>query len=156
MIDRQGQVTRREPDAFDISYRQVKLPQPGEWFLSAVFTLQQGDTEQAQAQIRQLLDKRGASQPIGLASCGSTFKNPPGDHAARLIEQCGLKGHCVGGACVSEKHANFFINTGNATAADLEALIDLVQQQVWEQTGVRLEKEYHAVGDAMTDLGGSA
>ena len=81
-------------------------------------------------------------------SCGSTFRNPEGDHAARLIESSGLKGHCIGGACVSEKHANFIINRGDATAADIESLMEYIQQQVYSHSGVALQAEVHIVGEA--------
>jgi UDP-N-acetylmuramate dehydrogenase len=93
------------------------------------------------ARIRELLDRRAQTQPVGLPSCGSVFRNPPGDHAARLIEAEGLKGYRIGGAQVSEKHANFIINTGEASAADIRELIDLVQRRVEDATGVRLVPE---------------
>jgi UDP-N-acetylmuramate dehydrogenase len=92
------------------------------------------------------LNQRAATQPIGLHSCGSVFRNPPGDHAARLIESCGLKGARVGGAHVSDKHANFIINDARAGAGDIEALIVYVQQQVAERTGVMLEPEVVIAG----------
>ena len=114
-IDRQGQIRARARSAFSAGYRQVTGPE-GEWFLDAELVLERGDTEAAQARIRALLDQRAATQPIGLPSCGSVFRNPPGDHAARLIEAAGLKGRRLGGAEVSPKHANFIINLGDATA----------------------------------------
>ena len=149
MIRRDGSVIRRYPDEFKIGYREVGLPFENEWFLSAVFKLEKGDTQQAQNAIKDLLEKRGNSQPIGQASCGSTFRNPPGDYAARLIESCGLKGECVGDACVSEKHANFVINQGKASAADIEALVQMMQDRVLEKTGVRLQREFHIVGQSL-------
>ena len=94
------------------------------------------------------MDKRIASQPLNLPNAGSVFRNPPGDHAARLIQQCGLKGKSIGGAQVSEKHANFIVNTGGATAADIENLIIEVQDAVERQTGVRLQCEVRIIGDA--------
>ncbi|RMG56648.1 MAG: UDP-N-acetylmuramate dehydrogenase [Gammaproteobacteria bacterium] len=144
-IDREGVLHRRSPGEFEIGYRHVAGPED-EWFVSATFRLQAGDTEAARQRIRGLLDERNARQPIGKASCGSVFRNPPGDHAARLIESCGLKGECIGGACVSDKHANFIINTGSATAADIEALIRHVQSVVEQERGVRLEPEVRIVG----------
>jgi len=145
-IDRTGRVRVRKPEDFDVAYRKVIAP-AGEWFLAARLRLKQGDTAQGQLRIRQLLEKRAAAQPIGQPSCGSVFRNPEGDYAARLIESAGLKGVTVGGACVSEKHANFIINTGEATAADIEELIDTVQLQVAEESGVWLETEVCVVGE---------
>jgi UDP-N-acetylmuramate dehydrogenase len=98
------------------------------------------------------LAKRAASQPISQPSCGSVFRNPPGDFAARLIESCGLKGLRIGGACVSEKHANFIVNLGQATACDIERLIFKVRDTVQEQHGVALLPEVRIVGE----LDGSA
>ena len=94
-----------------------------------------------------MLSKRIARQPLNLPNAGSVFRNPPGDHAARLIEQCGLKGKQIGGAQVSEKHANFIVNTGAATAADIENLINEVQAVVQQQTGIKLHPEVRIVGE---------
>jgi UDP-N-acetylmuramate dehydrogenase len=145
-VDRRGRVHTRRPDEFEVGYRQVQGP-VDEWFLSAELALQQGDTKSAQQAVRKLLAQRAASQPTHLPSCGSVFRNPPGDHAARLIEAAGLKGLRLGGAQVSEKHANFIINTGNARAADIEGLIEQIQQRVAQQAGVRLIPEVHRVGE---------
>jgi UDP-N-acetylmuramate dehydrogenase len=112
-------------------------------------TLQQGDTAASQQKIKGLLEKRGATQPTNQPSCGSVFKNPQDDYAARLIEQTGLKGYAIGGACVSEKHANFIVNTGNATAADIEELIHYVQDKVEQQQGIVLQTEVCMVGEAI-------
>ena len=109
--------------------------------------LERGDVEAAQQRIRELLERRSATQPTTQPSCGSTFRNPANDHAARLIESIGLKGHCIGGACVSRKHANFIINDEDATASDIEQLVDYVQQQVAERCGVELVREVHIVGE---------
>ena len=98
--------------------------------------------------MKQWLARRKATQPVGKPSCGSVFRNPPGDHAARLIEHCGLKGHRIGGAVVSEMHANFIINSGAATAADIEALIAAVQATVQQRSGIALQAEVRVVGDA--------
>jgi UDP-N-acetylmuramate dehydrogenase len=108
--------------------------------------LEPGDTDAAQARIRELLARRAATQPTGLPSCGSVFRNPPGDHAARLIEAAGLKGRRIGGAEVSHKHANFIINLGDATATDIARLIDLVQSEVERTSGIRLTPEVRRVG----------
>lgn len=146
MINRAGDIIMRQPHEFEVSYRQVTTA-ADEWFLAANFRLQKGDVEQSQRDIKRLLQQRSDSQPTGLPSGGSTFRNPPGDYAARLIEQCGLKGRCIGQACVSEKHANFVINTGAASAADIEQLIEEIQQVVAQQTGVQLQTEVHIVGE---------
>jgi UDP-N-acetylmuramate dehydrogenase len=148
MLDTEGNVTQRMPRDFKVSYRSVKGFE-NEWFLSCELTLQQGDTAASQQMIKGLLEKRGATQPTNQPSCGSVFKNPQGDYAARLIEQSGLKGYMIGGACVSEKHANFIVNTGNATAADIEALIHYVQDKVEQQQGIVLQTEVCMVGEAI-------
>lgn len=146
-IDQCGQRYLRKPEDFIVAYRHV-TGVSGEWFVAAHLRLHSGDSETATARIKELLEKRNASQPIGQPSCGSVFRNPMNDHAARLIEVCGLKGACIGGACVSEKHANFIINTGDATAADIEALIEKVAAEVEQQHGVQLVREVHIVGEA--------
>ncbi len=144
-VDRHGEVRERRPDEFEIGYRSVK-GQEGEWFLATWIKLSAGDVSAAQERIRQLLAKRSATQPVGLPSCGSVFRNPEGDHAARLIETAGLKGTRIGGACVSEKHANFIINEGGASAQDIEQLIRKVQNEVEAVHGVRLQTEVKIVG----------
>jgi UDP-N-acetylmuramate dehydrogenase len=144
-IDRKGRIRERDPSAFRVGYREVQGP-PGEWFIGADLVLAPGDTEAAQARIRELLGRRNATQPTGLPSCGSVFRNPTGDHAARLIEAAGLKGRRLGGAEVSTKHANFIINRGNATATDIASLIDLVQMEVERRSGIRLRPEVRRVG----------
>lgn len=145
MMNRQGQLITRSCDEFDVAYRSVSR-KPDEWFSAGVFRFADADTKQ-QSRIKELLEKRNNSQPIGLPSCGSVFKNPEGDHAARLIEACGLKGTCIGKACVSEKHANFIINTGDARANDIEDLIELVRKQVAETFSVDLHHEVRIVGE---------
>jgi len=145
-IDRQGQRHVRQPEEFQVSYRTVIGP-TDEWFISAYLKLHKGDGESARQDIKALLKKRSDTQPTQQPSCGSVFRNPEGDHAARLIESCGLKGECRGKACVSEKHANFIINSGDARAADVEALINHVQQQVHAQTGISLQTEVRILGE---------
>jgi UDP-N-acetylmuramate dehydrogenase len=147
MLSAAGDVIQRNPADFKIAYRSVKGCE-GEWFLAAQLMLAQGDAVASQQKIRELLEKRAKTQPTNQPSCGSVFKNPEGDYAARLIEQSGLKGYALGGACVSEKHANFIVNTGNATAAEIEALIKLVQLKVKENHGVVLQTEVCMVGEA--------
>ena len=145
-IDRDGKIHRRDANAFRFGYRHVEGPmQAG--FVACELTVPKGDTEAAQTTIRALLARRNATQPTGLPSCGSVFKNPPGDHAARLIETAGLKEARIGGAQVSPKHANFIINTGGATAADIENLILKVQATVESRHGVRLEPEVQIIGE---------
>ncbi|MGR9045913.1 MAG: UDP-N-acetylmuramate dehydrogenase [Gammaproteobacteria bacterium] len=146
MIDRNGNITERKPADFSIGYRTVKGFDE-EWFLSAILKLEQGDAESSQQKIKALLERRGQTQPTNQPSCGSVFMNPEGDHAARLIEASGLKGHAIGGASVSEKHANFIVNTGQASASDIEALIRYVQDTVEKQQGVRLVTEVCMVGE---------
>ncbi|WP_456374708.1 UDP-N-acetylmuramate dehydrogenase [Thiolapillus sp.] len=145
-IDRRGVIHRRTPLEYKVAYREVVTPRE-EWFIGCELQLEPGDTEAERQEVQRLLNKRNASQPIGQPSAGSTFRNPPGDYAARLIEECGLKGFQLGGARISEKHANFIINTGDARAADVEGLIQHIQRTVEKQTGVRLQPEVHVVGD---------
>ena len=145
-ISREGEVRTYVPADFDIAYRHVASPR-SEWFVAATFSFEQTDEELA-SEIKQLLVRRKESQPIGLPSCGSVFRNPPGDHAARLIEAAGLKGFRIGGAQVSPKHANFIINTGDATASDIERLLLHVMDTVQGDAGVRLIPEVRIVGDA--------
>ncbi len=148
-IDRDGCLHARTAADYDIGYRHVAARAGGEeWFVSARFRFSRGDAALAQAKIKELLAKRMASQPLDKPNAGSTFRNPPGDYAARLIESCGLKGFSIGGAQVSPKHANFIINTGAASAADIESLIDHMQATVRQRTGVDLVREVRIVGEA--------
>ena len=107
-----------------------------------------GNTVASQQKIKQLLAQRINSQPLNQPNAGSVFRNPPGDYAARLIESCELKGKTIGGAMVSPKHANFIVNTGNASAADIERLIELIQETVMKKTGVELIREVQIVGES--------
>ncbi len=146
-IDRRGTVRERPRGDFDVGYRHCSAPRE-EWFVGAYFQLQPGDGEASRARIKELLARRIATQPLQLPNAGSVFRNPPGDHAARLIESCGLKGLQRGGARVSEKHANFIVNPdGAASAADIEWLILEVKKTVMEKTGVDLVPEVRIVGD---------
>lgn len=144
-INRQGQIQQRPATDYQTAYRNVQSP-AAEGFIRATFCFQPGDATQEQAKIRDLLAQRAASQPTGKPSGGSTFRNPPGDFAARLIEACHLKGYRIGGAQVAAKHANFILNTGTATAQDIEQLIQHIQAEVARQQGVRLQPEVHIVG----------
>ena len=145
VLDRHGARHRREPSEYQVAYRSVKGP-PDEWFISArlEFERKPGLDESV---MRGLLEKRKETQPIGEWSCGSVFTNPPGDHAARLIEASGLKGFRIGDASVSEKHANFIVNHGSARAADIEQLIRHVQRVVAEKHRVRLTTEVRILGE---------
>src|SRR3990170_2595173 len=145
-IDRRGERRTRHPGDYKIGYRKVSGPQ-GEWFVAAHFRLASGDTSQGKTLIKTLLAKRGATQPTQLPNAGSVFKNPPGDHAARLIEASGLKGKCEGKACVSGLHANFIVNQGGATAAEIERLILRIQTTVKNLHGVTLETEVRVIGE---------
>jgi UDP-N-acetylmuramate dehydrogenase len=147
VTNRRGEVITRQRAEYEVGYRHARGPGPEEWFLAARLRLDEHHAEAAD-RIKGLLAERAARQPLGLPSCGSVFKNPPGDHAARLIEAAGLKGIRVGGAEVSAKHANFIINTGSATAADVEGLIRHVQATVRERHGISLDLEVQIVGDA--------
>ncbi len=146
-IDRAGVLHTRTKTDFDIGYRHVAAHATNEeWFVSARFRFMPGDAATAQARIKELLAKRMASQPLDKPNAGSTFRNPPNDYAARLIESCGLKGFTIGGAQVSTKHANFIINTGNASAHDIESMIAHMQATVKANTGVALVREVKIVG----------
>ncbi len=148
-IDRGGKLHTRTAADFDIGYRHVAAKFAGEeWFVAARLRFPPGDALAAQARIKELLAKRMATQPLDKPNAGSTFRNPAGDYAARLIESCGLKDFTIGGAQVSMKHANFIINTGTATAADIENMIAHIQATVKAKTGVELVREVKIVGEA--------
>lgn len=144
-IDRAGEMHARQVGEYQASYRSVIAPVAEEWFLAATLRFDGPSTADA---TRVLLAKRRQSQPIGEWSCGSVFTNPPGDHAARLIEAAGLKGKRIGGAVVSTKHANFILNEGQATARDIESLIAHVQATVARAQGLTLQPEVRIVGEA--------
>ena len=148
----------RTPADYAIGYRSVTERDgsaPRGIFTAAWFRFPPGDVDAARARIKDLLARRIATQPLQLPNAGSVFRNPPGDHAARLIESCGLKGHAIGGAQVSERHANFIVNPGRrASAADIEALIAHVQDVVHRRTGVLLEPEVRIVGEVLPGTAG--
>ncbi len=171
VLTRSGELLERTPDEYEVGYRSVKriedrglrivgaaagsdqssILSPNsseEFFVGAWLKLEAGDVEKARQDIKVLMEKRSASQPLQLPNCGSVFRNPEGNHAAKLIEGCGLKGKTIGGAQVSEKHANFIVNIGEATATDIEDLINEVRVTVLQQTGVELHPEVKIVGDA--------
>ena len=147
-IDMHGVIHQRKPEEFLIAYRHVEAKEKlNEWFVSAVIKLNKGNKEESLQTIKNHLNRRGATQPTQQPNAGSVFRNPEGDYAARLIESCGLKGFCIGGACVSEKHANFIINTGTATAKDIKTLIETVHAKVQQQHNVDLIREVQIVGE---------
>ena len=146
-VDRRGERRRRVREEFVSGYRRVHAA-ADEWFLSADLRLRPDASGEGAQALRSLLRERARSQPIGTRNCGSVFRNPPGDFAARLIESCGLKGCAMGGALVSPKHANFIVNTGGATAGDVEDLMALIVERVARECGVVLQPEVRVVGEA--------
>jgi UDP-N-acetylmuramate dehydrogenase len=150
MLNRRGELLERRPADFAVGYRHVGLREAtDEIFAAAWLRLPTGDGEVARQRIAELLAKRLASQPLDLPNAGSVFRNPPGDHAARLIDAAGLKGLEAGGARVSEKHANFIVNPGGvASAAAIESLIGQIQAEVSRRFGVELVREVRLVGEA--------
>jgi UDP-N-acetylmuramate dehydrogenase len=145
-IDRRGVEHLRAASEFQVGYRSVNAPAPDEGFLAARLHFERKPAANDE-DVRALLARRKASQPIGAWSCGSVFTNPPGDHAARLIETAGLKGFRIGDAAVSQKHANFIVNYGAASAADVEHLIEHVRATVERVHGVRLTPEVRILGE---------
>ncbi|MGR9107027.1 MAG: UDP-N-acetylmuramate dehydrogenase [Gammaproteobacteria bacterium] len=145
-VTRCGEWRRRARNLFTTGYRSVAGP-PDEFFVAATLLLEAGEAGASQQKIKAFLARRLESQPLNLPSCGSVFRNPPSDYAARLIEASGLKGYTIGGARVSEKHANFIVNQNRASAADIEALIEFVQQEVERNEGIRLIPEVRIVGE---------
>ena len=154
VLTRDGAFEQREPSRYSIGYRSVRRSDgsaPDGLFVGAWFDFPKGDSDAARERIRELLKRRIATQPLELPNAGSVFRNPQGDHAARLIESCGLKGFALGGARVSEKHANFIVNPhGRAKASDIERIIEHVRGTVHARTGVMLEPEVRAIGEQAT------
>ena len=170
VVTRTGGMQERAPHEYEVGYRQVQriaaipariqerrghvhssIPDSHltELFVGAWFKFPPGDGDVARGEIKALLTKRIATQPLNLPNAGSVFRNPPGEHAARLIEMCGLKGRQIGGARVSEKHANFIVNVGQATALDIENVIHEVQSVVLEKTGIKLHQEVQIIGEVL-------
>jgi UDP-N-acetylmuramate dehydrogenase len=144
-IDREGRLTLHARSAFEIGYRDVSGIDAA-WFVSATFSFDSAQVGEAAA-MQRMLSQRSDTQPLGRPTAGSVFRNPPGAHAGLLIEQAGLKGCRVGGALVSDKHANFIVNTGEASAADIESLIRRIQERVRDVSGVLLETEVRIIGE---------
>jgi UDP-N-acetylmuramate dehydrogenase len=143
-----GETATRALDAADLEfrYRELRGTAPGAVLLGATFRVEKSTPEAVQAEIDRLLARRAETQPLDVPSCGSVFKNPPGDFAGRLIEAAGLKGERVGGAEISSTHANFIVNRGGATAADVLALIERARERVAARAGVTLETEVRILG----------
>lgn len=166
-IDRQGALHTRNKAEFVTGYRHVEMAEISseagnkklscgagnkkldEWFIAAWLALPDGAASESEQKIKSLLARRLATQPLNWPNAGSVFRNPPGDYAARLIEACGLKGFVIGGAQVSEKHANFIVNLGTATAADIERLIAHVRETVKREQGVELQQEVRVIGEVV-------
>ena len=153
VVNRQGKLCERRPDDYSVSYRHVALRSIAhqisgeEWFTGVCFRLKHGNHVVGLKKIKELLIERINRQPLNLPNAGSVFRNPPGDHAARLIELCGLKGFRIGGAMVSSKHANFIVNTGDATATEIEAVMTVIQETVKQRTGIEMVSEVRIIGD---------
>ncbi|HIG79628.1 MAG TPA: UDP-N-acetylmuramate dehydrogenase [Cycloclasticus sp.] len=148
LVNRQGELIERKATDYEVGYRSVSVAE-GEWFVACYLDIPTGGNQQSREKIRELLAKRSKTQPTNIPSGGSVFKNPPGDHAARLIEVTGLKGKQIGGAQVSEKHSNFILNIGDASAADIEQLIGFVKKSVQQKQGVLLETEVRIMGEVL-------
>ncbi len=147
-MTRSGERRIRQPSEFAVTYRNVSGLDQEEWFIAATCRLIPGDQAHSAGLIKELLAHRAATQPTNEYNCGSVFRNPPGHYAAQLIESCGLKGHQIGAAMVSCKHANFIINhEGKATAKNIEDLIHFVRQTVYAKTGIALIQEVHVIGE---------
>ncbi len=147
-LDRSGRLHERTAADYEIAYRHVVLRADSEeWYVAARFKLERGDGGESRIAIKELLERRIAAQPLNLPNAGSVFRNPPDNYAARLIEACGLKGRVEGGAMISDKHANFIVNTGGACAADIETLIELAHASVLDKFSIDLEQEVRIVGE---------
>lgn len=147
IVNRKGEKKIRHPSEYNIAYRNVSVF-PDEFYLAAEFQLKPGHKEKALSKIRDLLNHRANTQPTNEPNCGSVFRNPPDDYAARLIEACGLKGLTIGDARISSKHANFIINNGHASATDIEALIEKIADCVFQKFHIRLIPEVRIIGQA--------
>ncbi|MDF2690703.1 MAG: murB [Gammaproteobacteria bacterium] len=145
-IDHLGNIHKRPAAEFTPHYRHIEGLKQNEWFVAAILEFELGDGQQSLEKIKAMLDKRSQTQPTGEPSCGSTFRNPPGNFAAKLIEQSGLKGTKIGGLQVSQKHANFLVNTGDASSQDALDLMALVQKTVHDKFGIDLIPEVKIIG----------
>ena len=141
VLEPDGTIATRPPAGLELGYRTSALQRGGGVLLEATFALRRGDPEQITREMNRLLQERSSGQPLNQPNCGSVFRNPPGDYAGRLIEAAGCKGLRRGGVCVSELHANFIVNTGGGSAADVLALIEEIKRRVYYTSGVSLELE---------------
>ncbi len=146
-INRMGKIKTRYPEEFLTGYRNIGGLADDEWFIEANLAFDVVDRKLALSEIDNNIQQRKKSQPLDLPSCGSVFRNPPGNYAARLIESAGLKGKAIGGAKVSEKHANFILNFNHATAQDVEQLMQIVVEVVEKNSGIILIPEVHILGE---------
>jgi len=147
MINLSGNQVERDKSDFEVNYREVKNFNKDEFFLAAWFKFPKGDKDKAEKKIKELLFHRKETQPLNWPTAGSTFRNPKDNFAAKLIEECGLKGFQIGGAQISEKHANFIINLGNASALDIEKIIIYIQKVVYEKKNIQLKREIKIIGE---------
>ncbi len=150
MIDEEGNIALRLKNEFSISYREVVKPKFNEWFVGAWFNFKRDILADSESKIKEYLNHRKRTQPLNWPTAGSTFRNPKDTFAAQLIEECGLKGFRVGNAEVSDKHANFIINLGDATAKDIESIIDHIESEVFRKKGIKLEREVKILGDFLS------
>jgi len=147
MINLDGDQVERNKLDFKIDYREVINLNKNEFFIAAWFKFPEGDKEEAEKNISELLAHRKNTQPLNWPTAGSTFRNPQDNFAAKLIEDCDLKGYRIGGAQVSDKHANFIINLGNASAKDIENIIIYIQQVVFKKKSIQLKREIKIIGE---------
>jgi UDP-N-acetylmuramate dehydrogenase len=146
-VNRAGQLSWADASEFKVSYRCIE-GLGDRWFVGAVLKFAKDPHHAGLEKIKKMLNHRAETQPTSEPSCGSVFRNPPNDYAGRLIEKAGFKGFSIGGAQVSPKHANFIVNTGNASSQDVETLIHLLQETILKQFNVHLEPEVKMIGDA--------
>ena len=147
MINVNGELIERGLNDFNVGYRKILKENEAENFVGAWFSFPKGKKIEAEEDIRKLLAHRKRTQPLSWPSAGSTFKNPDNNHAAKLIEDCGLKGFKIGDAKISEKHANFIINLGAAKAKDIEDLINHIKKIVLKEKNIKLIPEVEIIGD---------
>ena len=146
LINNDGEIIKKNKNDFIIGYRNTSLKE-NNFFISAVFKLRKNKLKNSLEKIKEFLQDRRSKQPTGLLSCGSVFKNPKNLYAAKLIESIGLKGYKIGGACISEKHANFIISDKSTKSIDIEKLINFTQKEVFKKKEVILETEVKFIGN---------